>query len=447
MIEKVVELIRRFKPMSGRSRNWDFLTTGSGQPQRWHQIEEEHRVLIIADPGAGKTFESKARARKMRERGKKAFFIRIERIDASFDQAFEIGSAEEFAAWLGSTEEAWFFLDSVDEAQLETPRALENAVRIFGARIHDALERTHIFITSREDAWRALPDQTLIEQHLPYGEPEPAEDGNTTDKRDPMLKLFRLAGLSEDEISLFAGHYGVSDVSDFVDAIKRGKLLTLAERPFDLKALIGVWIVDHKLGSRFEVLQRIIGLQLEPISGPTASVRIEPVKARHGIRVLAGAVTLTGMALICLPDGAHSRDRIDPRILLPDWSAAEIEALLRTGLFDDIVYTSVRFRHREIRELLSAEWANVLLSQPKGRARVEHLFFRDSYGEQIIVPRMRPTLTWLILLDGAVRDKALAIAPEIASEGGDPSRLPLEVRRAMLRDIVNAIAREGEESP
>ena len=60
------------------------------------------------------------------------------------------------------------------------------------------------------------------------------------------------------------------------------------------------------------------------------------------------------------------------------------------------------------------------------------------------MPRMRPTLTWLILLDDAVRDKALALAPEIASEGGDPSRLPLEARRAMLRDIVENLAKERE---
>lgn len=167
----------------------------------------------------------------MRERGRNAFFIRIKKIDASFDQAFEIGSTEEFTAWLGSMEEAWFFLDSVDQAQLETPRALEDAVRVFGARIHDALERTHIFITSREDARRALPDQTLVEQHLPYGEPEHTEEGNDGSRKgDSMLKLFRLAGLSEDEIALFAGHYGISDVVDFVDAIKRGNLLTSVRR-------------------------------------------------------------------------------------------------------------------------------------------------------------------------------------------------------------------------
>jgi len=441
MTEKIVELIRRFAPMSSRSREWDFLMPGPGRPQRWHEIEDDFRVLIIADPGAGKTFEAQTRARKIKERGRHAFFIRIEKIDANFDQAFEVGTAAEFASWLASTEEAWFFLDSVDEAQLETPRALEDAVRIFGAKIHAALERARIFITSREDAWRALPDQTLIEQHLPYGEPAPAESDNDTSRDiDATLKLFRLAGLSENEIALFAGHYGVSDVSDFVDAIKRANLLSLAERPFDLKALIRVWIADHRLGSRFEVLQRMIALQLEPLSAVTAAMRFDVTKMRDGARMLAGAVMMTGKAVICLPDGVHSADRIDPRVLLTDWNDGEIAALLRTGLFDDIVYTSVRFRHREIRELLSAEWTNALLNKPGNRPRVEYLFFRDSYGEEIIVPRMRPTLAWLILLDDAVRDKALALAPEIASEGGDPSRLPLDVRQTMLRDITERIA-------
>ncbi len=441
MTAKIVELIRRFAPMSSRSREWDFLMPGPGRPQRWHEIEDDFRVLIIADPGAGKTFEAQARALKIKARGRHAFFIRFEKIDANFDQAFEVGTAAEFASWLASTDEAWFFLDSVDEAQLETPRALEDAVRIFGAKIHAALERARVFITSREDAWRALPDQTLIEQHLPYGEPAPTESADDTSRSsDPTLKLFRLAGLSEDEIALFASHYGVSDVSDFVDAIKRANLLSLAERPFDLKALIRVWIADHRLGSRFEVLQRMIALQLEPPSAVTATMHFDATKMRDGARILAGAVTMTGKAVICLPVGVHSPDRIDPRVLLTDWNDDEIAALLRTGLFDDVVYTSVRFRHREIRELLSAEWANNLLNKPGNRPRVEHLFFRESYGEEVIVPRTRPTLTWLILLDDAVRDKALALAPEIASEGGDPSRLPLKVRQTMLRDITERIA-------
>jgi hypothetical protein len=441
MREIPVELIRRFAPLASRTGHWDYLYFVPGKPQRWHEIEDERRVLILADPGAGKTFEALSRARKIRQRGKKTFFIRIEAIDATFENAFEVGTSDEFVAWLASNEEAWFFLDSVDEAQLETPRALENAVRVLGERIHAARERAHIFITSRDDAWEALPDRTLVEQYLPCGAPAAAESEEDTSRTsDPMLKVFRLIGLSKDEIGLFASHYGVGDVATFVDAIQRGNLMTLAERPFDLKALIRKWLADRALGSRFGVLQRLIELQLEPLLAVGAVARIDATKARAGARALAGAVMLTGKAVICLPEGVHSRDRIDPRELLPNWTGAELDALLRTGIFDDIVYTSVRFRHREIRELLSAEWAHEVLVQPGGRARAEHLFFRESYGEQVIVPRTRPTLAWLILLDEEVRDKALAVAPGIASEGGDPSRLPLDVRRTMLADIVERIA-------
>ena len=75
MTEKIVERIRRFAPLSSRSREWDFLMLGPGRPQHWHEIEDDFRVLIIADPGAGKTFEALTRARKIKERGRYAFFI------------------------------------------------------------------------------------------------------------------------------------------------------------------------------------------------------------------------------------------------------------------------------------------------------------------------------------------------------------------------------------
>lgn len=100
MTEKIVELIRRFSPMSPHSKKRDFLMPGPGKPQRWYEIEDEFRVLIIANPGAGKTFEAQTRARRIKEHGRHAFFIRIEKIDATLDQSFEVGTANEFAAWL-----------------------------------------------------------------------------------------------------------------------------------------------------------------------------------------------------------------------------------------------------------------------------------------------------------------------------------------------------------
>lgn len=442
MADLAVQLIRRFVPASPHLGDWEFLnTTPGGKAQGWHEIEGLRRVLILADPGAGKTFEALAQARRIVQRGDKAFFLRIEAIGAEFENAFEVGNAADFAAWLASDEDAWFFLDSVDEAQLETPRALEKAIQLFSMRVANALQRLHIFITSREDAWRALSDRTLVDQYLPYLAPEGNSEGEDALKAQP-LRVYRLAGLSLDQIKLFAAYYGVGDINGFVAALERANLMELAELPFDLKALIRKWQADKVLGGRLEVLQRMIALLLAPLSAAGASPKIELAKALVGARALAAAATLTGKNTISLPGGVLGGDRIDPAAVLPEWTDAERDALLQSGVFDDIVYASVRFRHREIRELLTAEWANALLALPEARPRVEDLFFRTSYGEEVLVPRLRPVLAWLLLLDTGVRDRALALEPEIASEGGDPSELPLDVRRDILTGIVERIAAE-----
>jgi len=438
MKDVVVQLLRRFHPVTSHFN--EFFSVSSGKALRWHEIENAYRVLILADPGAGKTFEALDRARKIRDRGVASFFIRIESIDAQFSSAFEVGTSEEFDAWLASSDEAWFFLDSVDEALLDTPRALEDAVKIFATRIKDARERAHIFITSRDDAWQALPDQTLIEQYLPHGGGEDEDPEKSTDSaKEPTLKIFRLAGLKLDEIKLFASYYGIGDANEFVTEVQRGNLMSLAERPFDLRGLIKKWQADRSFGSRLEVLSRMIELELAPLAALGNPTKIAPEKARAGARALAIAVLLTGRTVIRLPSGANTSDRICPMEVLPDWSSEEIDALLHRGVFDDVVYGSVRFRHREIRELLAAEWANDLLSRPDGKAKVENLFFRMSYGEEIVVPRTRPLLPWLVLLNDGIRDRALALEPEIATEGGDPSKLPLPVRQTMLAEIVARI--------
>lgn len=448
MKDIVVPLIRRFVPAKPQFGEWEFLHPGpGGTVQGWRELEDHYRVLVLADAGAGKTFEAKDRASTLRAAGANAFFIRIEAIDSAFEDGFEVGTASEFADWLAGDGEAFFFLDSVDEAQLGTPRALEDAIRLFGARIQIARERARIIITSREDAWQALTDRTLIERYLPHGAPVDADEAKPKDsdeaESDAVLKIYRLAGLKPDQIKLFAAHHGV-DANALMSAVERGGLTTLAERPFDLKALIRVWQADGALGSRLKVLQRLVELQLAPLSASGASPSIAVDRARNGARALAAAVTLTGRSIVSLPDDPNKADRVDPAAALPDWSEAELDTLLRSGVFDDIVYASVRFRHREIRELLTAEWARQLLDRPGARPQIEGVFFRNQYSEEVIVPRLRPTLCWLLLLDEGVRDRALALEPDIGSEGGDPSQLPLAVRREMLAGIVAQIAADAK---
>ncbi len=116
-----------------------------------------------------------------------------------------------------------------------------------------------------------------------------------------------------------------------------------------------------------------------------------------------------------------------------------MRTLLERGIFNDIIYGAVRFRHRDVRELLAAEWFSELLKTGNSRNTVETLFFREQYGQKIVIPRLRPILPWLILFDDEIRRRALENHPEIAVEGGDLSQLPLFERQRILADIVRRI--------
>jgi len=447
-----VPLIRRFSSIPLHNQKSDielmdlWAVSGRGERVDWQALRDLFRCVILADAGAGKTFELRAEASRLAERGLAAFFIRIEDIDESFGGAFEVGTAEAFERWLTGTEEAWFFLDSVDEVRLETPRAFETAIRAFATCVRDARQRAHVYISSRPYAWRAQADRALIEEFLPYdrlvgestGEAEGPSKPNETEDNGAKsgLQLYRLALLDTDDIRIFAGHRGVANVDSLIGALERTDLFILAQLPFDLEDILAVWNETGSLNSRLAVLERGITRRLSPQAGASSTLSLD--KALEGARRLAIATTLTGEANITMP-GCEGGG-IDPATVLDDWSRPQIRVLLDRGVFSDAIYSMVRFRHREVREMLAAQWLANALGNSTRRGEIEGVLFRELYGEVVIVPRTRPLLPWLILFDEAVRFRALKLAPEIIVEGGDPARLPLAVRRANLLDLVERIA-------
>lgn len=429
-----------------------------GEQRTWDELEEEYRVVILADAGAGKTFELRAAAERLRSRGKAAFFIRIEDIDAGFSDAFEIGSRPAFDEWLAGDEDAWFFLDSVDEIRLSHARAFETAMGAFAARVRTALQRAHIYISSRPYAWRTSADRALIEELLPFDTVRRVattdddlsdQDGSadaavaTVDEIDTpgrRLALYLLAALSDNDVRLFARHGGVADVRAFMSELELSTLHHLARTPFDLQDLISAWLADPNLGSRLSVLQDGVRRQLLLAAGLCASPTVE--RALDAVRLLAIAAVLTGHTNIALP-GSVVRDAIDPAELFPDWDSGDLSALLSSGVFGDPIYGEVRFRHREVRELLAAEWIASHLERSGGRRRIASFLNQTSHGHEILPPRLRPLFPWLVLFDDAIRDHTLALRSEIATEGGDPGRLPVEVRRGLLAKLIGEVIAPG----
>jgi len=452
-MENHVPLERQFSPVSKtqeESERDEILSDwGHAISKTWDDLDHEYRCVILAEAGAGKTEELRHQASVLANQGKPSFFIRIEDIEADFFKAFEIGEEAQFQAWLQSTGEAWFFLDSVDEARLENPRAFEKALRRFAKSISIGAHRAHIYLSSRPYAWRPTEDRRLLGEILFLAAPQEGEDSEEDQQSEPQsaLTIYTMRHLNEERIRRFCVARAAKDIDRLLHEIERANLWSLAERPFDLEGILAKWDEDSELGGRLELLRHNIDKRLCDDHNIDRAQR-QPLnieQARQGARRLAAAVILTGKPGLNVPEAAPIKPGIEAETVLADWDPKDVRTLLERGIFNDVIFGAVRFRHRDIRELLAAEWFEGLLTAGNSRYSVETLFFREQYGEKIVTPRLRPILPWLILFDTEIRRRSLAVHPEIAVEGGDPSQLPLLEKQRILADIVHRIVSDEDD--
>lgn len=440
----------------------------------WPELLQNYRVVILSEAGSGKTEELRTIAKKLRLEGKAAFFLRLENIPEHFSSGFDVGTEGQFNEWVASGAEGWLFLDSVDEARLRHPRDFELALRVLGEKLKLAFDRVHIFLSGRMSAWRPKTDLDRARAHLPFTEitkvaaentrtsPPSAddivdalmadEDGegdeptvdtslSRSNKEKPRtsapFRIVTLEGLSRDQVETFASARGVNDTKAFGDAIERADAWSFAALPQDLEDLIASWLKRGAIGTRRTIMQDGVERRLRERDQERADlVPLTEAKALLGAKLLAAATTLGRNPYIQVPDGHDGLAGIALDKVLSDWSPPERKALLDRPIFDAAIYGAVRFHHRTVREYLAAEWLREMLAKPASRRAIEDMFFKTSYGVDIIVPVMRPILPWVALYDDRIRERVRALAPEVLFEGGDPASLPLPTRQEILTGVV-----------
>ncbi len=471
--ENFIELNRKFYQLSSdytQSSDTDDIdireTLGLriGNTLGWDVLLKEHRVILLAEAGSGKTEEIRQTAVNLRSKDKSAFFIRLENISDGLEEAFEEGNFEEFQAWLSSNNEGWLLLDSVDEARLRHSMDFERAIKTIARYLRPALQRTHIIITGRVNAWRAKTDLALCNKQLEFKQPNEEEarkedseeelfpeDENIDDvnKQSEMtekgdnssFKVYSLTDLSPEQIKTFLLGRGISDPSKFLEDIERHNAWTYTTRPQDLEEIIGFWEDNKKVGTRLELMENSIKRKLNERDQDRAdSDPISIKKVRKGVKLIAAATTFMHESTIRIPDGSNNTIGIDVKSILTDWDDKECHTLLSRPIFDVANYSTVRFHHRSVREFLTAEWLFDFLKKNSSRKNIEDLFFCKQYGLQVIIPSMRPILSWLIIFDEKIRKKAYLIEPEIIFECGDPSKLPFETRSQVLIIVCNKMS-------
>jgi hypothetical protein len=410
---------------------------------------EKLRVVILSEGGSGKTEEIRHATRQLREEGKVAFFLRLEHVAHEFDSAFVEGDLTEFERWLASSEPGWLLLDSIDEARLRSPQDFERAIRTVATRISKAKQRTHLLITGRAAAWRPKSDLDLCNSLFPVANEvteglEGAEGSQTRERtktdKSPF-KLVTLQDLSPDQIKIFATANGIVDTQKFLDEIERADAWSFTARPQDLIEVIEYWQDNGRIGSRLELMQNSVKRRLQETSQERIEARaLSDELALDGVQIIAGALMLTQIQNIRVPDAGKGVQGLDVRDLLNGWNPADQATLLQRPLFAQDIYSTVRFHHRSVKEYLAAQWFLKLLDQEVSRRKVEELFFRDQYGVEVVVPSLRPLLPWMAMGDSRILEKVRRLAPEIVFEGGDPVKLPVDVRREILEQVCKQLA-------
>ena len=440
----------------------------------WSRLLQYARVILLAAAGAGKTREMEEQANRLVREDQFAFFVPLESLNREESVDLLLADEEErFEAWKADGDApAWFFLDAVDELKL-TEGKLDRALRRLSRALTGHLARARIIISCRPSDWRPSVDLATVRNRLPV--PERGGDIPSQPSEEAFLEALRrdqdrapfvrseeevrphpeavqtaMLPMSRSQITRFAEQYGVHDADAFLDEIARQNAWTFARRPLDLTQLIATWTSLGRLGTRAEQHEANVTAKLKDDPDRPDSHVLTDTKARLGAERLALALVLTRTRTIQTPEQALDVQRaegvLDAASILPDWTEAERQALLRRALFDPATYGRVRFHHRSVQEYLAARHLWTLREKGMPTQALFRLLFAEPYDVAVVIPSMRTVAAWLALWDDAVRKELTAREPEALLSLGDPETLNLSARSDLVRAFVRKYGQGGRRS-
>lgn len=434
MNTKWIDLDRRFTPVLNGDDAADAQTRApyaAPNVEDWSAILARRCVVILGERGTGKTAELRAQTKRLDLAKKFSFFIPVEDVaTAGIAATLDVDCTHRLQSWRASKEPAWFFLDSVDESKLRGHK-LASALRNLARDLQQELARVHVVVSSRMSDWRKADEEevAVLEGYLTRGD-------STRQGSRPLARphVVSVVPLDRGQVAALAAHEGISNPADFMVALQNGNAWAFVERPLDVQWIGRYWQAKKQLGTlssllNFNVLER---LKEKESRYTTLSL----AKARAGAAALALTATLSQNGSFRLPDedsDVRAVEAIDPREVLPSWTNDEIRDLLGRGLFDEATYGRVRIHHRIAQEFLAAEELSRLRDVGLPQSEFEAVLFRTCYGKRVVPRHLTGVLAWLSGRDGAIRRKAIDVAPEHLIDEGDPAALPAADRGKTLR--------------
>jgi hypothetical protein len=458
-LDSYIELNRRFSVRDGSVTKEDaasrsYLDAASGD-LGWDRILEERLVVVLGEPGSGKSWEFRNRCAALRKSGAFAFSVELERlVSESFADVLSGSEFDTFQQWHKTNQPAHFFLDSVDESKLRRQADFYVALDKIRNAIGNAASRSYVMISSRISEWQPVTDRQAVMQRFaasPFekrpsirlGKPSTTSNDVTTNLTAPGILIVQLEPLDRERVRIFVRERGIPSHEQFLEELDRHFAWEFARRPIDVVDLADFWKAKQRLGSLTEIIEHDVVTKLRETTLRRTNFTLSEAKARAGAEALAAATIFCKQQQFKVPDDSFlAGDALDAALCLPaDWLPKEVGALLSRPLFDSATYGRVRFHHRRVSEYLAAAWLRTRMQEGCPSHVLMRLLFQDSRGKKVVRQSLLPVVPWLCpgrdRWNAAVQAGILQASPEIFLEYGDAAALPIEYRRALLRAWVN----------
>jgi len=437
---RYIEIDRRFSRLhsSGGPEQLGYLSgsVADSQTVGWDELLKERLLVILGEPGSGKSWEFRWRCASLQKNGEFAFLVELERLVAgNFDALLDPADRERFQQWQKGRETAYLFLDSVDEAKIRRHADFYTALDKVVAAIGGAQHRTRVVISSRISEWQPETDRQEVLSRFGGARTRNRE---ATTESEALVLIVQIAPLDHERVRTFAEGRGIRNPDQFLAELDNHSAWEFARRPLDVVGLAAFWMGKGRLGSLTEIIEHDVTTKLTETVQRRASFPLSEARAREGAETLAIATVLCKQQQFKVPDDTFlAADALDAARCLPaDWKPGEVAALLSRPLFDSATYGQIRFHHRRVSEYLAAQWIRRRMLEGCPTHVLGQLLFDDARGTPVPRRTLVPITAWLCIgnerWNGEVRSWVLRGGPEIHLEYGDAESLPFEFKRALL---------------
>ena len=412
----------------------------------WDELLQHRLIVILGEPGSGKTLELRAQQRKD---SLTHFFLPLERlVNEEVSGILDDDDMRRFNTWKTKSYDATFFLDAVDESKLKQDNDFFTALDRVKKAVGSATIRAKFIISSRISEWQPQTDRHGVMQRLSasqnHRKPDSANDKQGGTSEIPPIMVVTLLPLDAERVKRYAAAQGVRSPQLFIDALVENNAWAFAGRPLDVSHLYEYWNEKGKLSNLTDLSEFMIQRLLAEVANKEKLDPLTPKEARLGAEHLAAAVILCRNLRIRVADdsGLPNETMISPVTVLPkDWSPKQRRALLDRALFDAASHSAISFHHRYHTEFLAASWIDSLMSHNCGLEALDDLLFAYIDGERTLRPTLAPVAAWLAKSGDEpwrlrLRQWLLESAPEIHLRYGDPASLPLDYRRQVLSTLI-----------